>query len=267
MSDVQNIKEQTLALYKSLPQDKQLRKSRIDIRDQIIALNYKFFNYIATTTYVTDPYVTFEDKYDSAVLHFCECWWQYLWEGDESHRGYRTDISFAVFFRPRLQEMLRRELNIVKYSVRRSLCMKVGKLLDKSWTLVCYEDLADSRVKLPEDERKALMAIFGATYNADMENVSLVTASTLSVESRFEDITYEYDDIEHLLITEMVEREHRLTESMLKQMSVMYTIPIEVLKYKLPIAESMLYEQLHEEMELKSNWRHNDFNSANDCSE
>ena len=37
------IKEETLRLYRSLPQDEEERKKRIDVRDRVIELNYSFF--------------------------------------------------------------------------------------------------------------------------------------------------------------------------------------------------------------------------------
>ena len=106
-----SVKEQTLALYAELPQDKILRQKRTDIRDKIIELNYSFFGYVATHTYINNTSVTYEDKFQSALLHFCECWWWYKWKGDETHKGYRQDLSFAVFFKPRVGEMIERELN------------------------------------------------------------------------------------------------------------------------------------------------------------
>ena len=41
------IKQRTLELYAMLPEDEEERKSRLDIRDEIIDLNYKFFGYVS----------------------------------------------------------------------------------------------------------------------------------------------------------------------------------------------------------------------------
>ena len=42
-----------------------------------------------------------------------------LWENKDWMlvKTYRTDLSFTVFFKPRLSECVRRELNIIKYSL------------------------------------------------------------------------------------------------------------------------------------------------------
>ena len=59
-----------------------------------------------------------------------------------------------MFFRPRVSEMIERELNEVKYSIRRSLCMEAGAQLGKHWAKVTYDDL--SHVKLPVDKMNSL---------------------------------------------------------------------------------------------------------------
>ena len=111
-----SVKQKTRELYLSLPDELTARKARLDIRDQSIELNYTFFGYVASHTYIENNSITYEDKFQSALAHFCEIWWKYLWVGDETHRGYRQDLSFAVFFKPRIGEMIERELNEVKYS-------------------------------------------------------------------------------------------------------------------------------------------------------
>lgn len=47
-----SIKEKTLALYALLPEDEEGRKARTDIRDKIIELNYAFFGYVASHTFI-----------------------------------------------------------------------------------------------------------------------------------------------------------------------------------------------------------------------
>ena len=149
-----SVKQQTLELYDSLPQDKEERIKRLDVRDKVIELNYSFFGYVATTTFINNNFISYEDKFQSVVCHFCECWWWYKWA-----ERYRTDLSFAVFFKPRLGEMLERELNEVKYSLRRALCMKVGEQLGKHWGKVKYDDL--KHVSLPPDEMNSVKAVVG----------------------------------------------------------------------------------------------------------
>ena len=48
------IKRKTIELYDSLPQNKQERMNRTDVRDQIIELNYAFFGYVATHTFINN---------------------------------------------------------------------------------------------------------------------------------------------------------------------------------------------------------------------
>lgn len=252
MSTARNseIKQKTLELYDSLSQDLDTRKKQIDIRDQIIELNYSFFGYIASTKFINNSSISYEDKLQSALLHFCECWWMYRWNGDETHRGYRSDLSFAVFFKLRVEEMMERELNEVKYSIRRSLCMEVGQQLGKHWGQVKYEDL--SKVNLPPDKMNSLKAIFGTLYMADLESHEMfIPSPTYHIENEFERLSDKYDTVEELLIHDMIYLEEKLTDKKLKEMSEMYQIEFKVLKEALPRAERILYERLHKSLDMQ----------------
>ncbi len=244
------VKMRTLEIYESMPQQKELRKKCLKERDEIIELNYPFFGYIATKTFINNSMVTYEDKLQSALMHFCECFWWYKWKGDETHKGYRQDLAFTVFFKPRIAEMIERELNEVKYSIRRSLCMEVGEMIGKHWGKVTYEDLSDPRVNLPADKMTSLKAIFGVLYTANVEDHMLyIAAPSDGPESTL--VTDKYDSIEELLIQEMIGLEEKLTERHLKNMSEIYDIPINLLRQKLPIAESILYRRLKKQEELR----------------
>lgn len=245
------IKQRTLEIYDSMPQDKELRKQCLKERDEIIELNYAFFGYVATKTFINSTIATYEDKLQSALMHFCECFWWYKWLGDETHKGYRTDLSFTVFFKPRIGEMIERELNEVKYSVRRSLCMEVGAMIGKHWGKVTYEDLSDPRVKLSPDKMTSLKAIFGVLYTANLEDHMLYIEAP-DTKDGSELITDKYDEIEELLIQEMIREETKLSEKQLKNMSEVYDVPISILKDKLPQAEAMLYNRLKKQAELRS---------------
>ena len=236
--------------------------ARTDIRDQIIELNYTFFGFIATHTFVNNSSVSYEDKFQSACTHFCEIWWQYLWQGDEDHRGYRQDLSFSVFFKPRIQEMVGRELNTVKYSIRRSLCMEVGKMIGKHWGKVTYEDLSDSRIQLPPDKMASLKAIFGTLCPADIEDVITFTEVQSTPDSIDTLITDDYDSMEELLVQEMLETEEKITDDKLTEMSKIYQIPFQELKDALPIAEQMLYEKLINNLDMYHDGDLDDFQPA-----
>lgn len=238
-----SVKEETLRLYDSLPQEKNARMARIDVRDQIIKLNYTFFGFIAKDTFINNTSVEYLDKFQSALVHFCECWWWYRWEGDENHKGYRKDVSFTSFFKLRVAEMIERELNEVKYSLRRTLCMKAGAQLGKHWGQVRYEDL--SKVDLPADEMTSLKAIFGSIYWADLSEHELyMPAPDEGRTDVSKYLTDEYDDLEGLLIQEMVSREARLTDVDLYQIADLYGVSFAELKKTLPHAMDELYKRL-----------------------
>lgn len=239
------IKEETLRLYDSLPQEAELRKQRTDVRDRVIELNYTFFGYVASHTYVNNPYISYEDKLQSALLHFCECWWWYKYAAK-----YRTDLSFATFFKPRLSEMIDRELTEVKYSVYRPLKMEVGDQLGKHWSKVRYEDLSDPRVHLSADKMNSLKAIFGSLYFADLGEYEPFLSGDTDAYSEIEKLDDKYNTVEELLVHEMIDRESKITDSMLLQVSDIYGIRYDILKEKLPAAEQMLYKMCHDAIDI-----------------
>ena len=251
LSNIDFIKNRTIEIYNGLPQNREQRMKCLVERDEIISLNYKFFGYIASKKFISNPFVTYEDKFQSAVLHFCECWWKYKWQGDDTHRGYRQDLAFSVFFKPRITEMMERELDEVKYSIRRSLCMEVGQQLGKHWAKVTYEDLLDPRVKLPDDKMDALKAIFGAPYRVDFSEYEQYIEAIDDIDSDFENLSLEYDSVKDLLIHDMIELECKLTPKILKQMSEMYGIPLQTLNQYLPDAEEELRQRLVKAIELR----------------
>lgn len=242
-----DVKARTLELYDQLPQEEEARKSRLDIRDEILKLNYSFFGYIASRTYINNTSVEYADKLQSALCNFCKCWWWYKWEGH-----YRTDISFSSFYTLRIAEMIERELNDVKYSLRRSLCMKAGAQLGKHWGQVKYEDL--SKIQLDPEDMTSLKAIFGAVYWADLSEHELYMPAPDSCRadvSRY--LTNEYDDIEGLLIHEMVENESRLSDVDLYQLSELTGISFNELKAAMPRALKRLHDQLTQNLDLQEN--------------
>lgn len=246
-------KQRTQDLYAMLPDDEEGRKSRIDIRDKIIDLNYKFFGYVASHTYVNNSVVTYEDKFQSAVLHFCEIWWLYKWKGSDTKRGYRQDLSFAVFFKPRLSEMIERELVEVKYSIRRALCMEAGEQLGKHWSKVRYEDL--NQVDLPKNKMDSLKAIFGCVYTADLDQHAIYIPSADKQYITIQDVWNDhYDSIEDLLVNEMIETEEKLTPRTLKKMSTIYQIDYDELTELLPKAERKLYLLIKQNIDVQADF-------------
>ena len=245
------IKQRTRELYLSLPQNKEERMKRTDIRDEVLQLNYTFFGFIASHTFVNNTSISYEDKFQSACMHFCEIWWQYLWQGDETHQGYRQDLSFSVFFKPRIGEMIGRELNTVKYSIRRSLCMEVGKMVGKHWGKVTYEDLFDPRVQLPANKMESLKVIFSTLCPADIEDYMVFVEAPKPTNSIDSLVLDNFDSVEELLVQEMIETEEKLTDEKLVEMSEIYQIDFKILKDKLPEAEELLYKRLQENIDVK----------------
>ena len=244
LSKTQWVKERTLELYDYLPQTTlEERFTYTDIRDELIELNYTFFGYVASHTFINNTSISYEDKFQSALYHFCTMWHKYKFA-----EKYRTDLSFAVFFKPRIGECIERELNEVKYSLRRTLLMEAGEQLGKHWGQVKYEDLKN--VKLSAEKMDSLKAIFGTMYWADLETHSLFMESATP---DFSDNLYtdEYDSIEELLIHEMVTKENKLTDGDLRKMADMYCLTFEELKIALPKAEKMLYEKLQHNLHME----------------
>lgn len=239
MSDAEYRKERTLELYSYLPQTTlEERFKYTDIRDAVVELNYKFFGYLASHHYIASNYCSYEDKFQSAAMHFCEMWPKFMFAPK-----YRTDLSFAVFFKPRITECMERELQEVKYSIRRTLCMKVGEQVGKHWAQVTYEDLKN--VNLAPQELASLQAIFGALYTADLDTHSLFTEAedTAMVEGSYN--SDKYDSLVDMLKHEMVEQEKDLDDQDLLNLAMMIDVPFEKLKKLMPEARESLYNELH----------------------
>ena len=244
------IKARTQELYDMLPQTTlEERNTYTEIRDEIIELNYSFFGYVAKNQYVTDPMVTYEDKLQSALVNFCQMWAKYKFAPE-----YRTDLSFAVFFKPRLSECIRRELNTIKYSLRRTICMKAASQLNKPWGQLTKEDIP--KVHLDPREMQILEAIFSTQYDNTYEDNELSKTKNASsdfiVPYGIEGIyTEQYDDLEDLIVHEMIEQESKLDDAYLLKMSQMYGIPYCDLEKARPLGELKLKQQLEEFINIK----------------
>lgn len=175
--------------------------------------------------------------------------------------SYRTDLSFSVFFKPRLQECVRRELNTVKYSLRREICMKAAAQLGKHWGQVTKEDIP--KVKLPPQEMETLVAIFCTQYDNpygdDISGASVIRAASAQsseTSSYWLDNIYneEYDKLEDLIVHEMIEQECKLDDAYLLKMAQMYGIPFADLKKAQPIGEAKLKRQLEETLYIKDSF-------------
>lgn len=248
MSKADWIKYRTLELYDYLPQTTlEERATYIDIRDEIIELNYTFFGFVASHTFINNSSISYEDKFQSALCHFCTMWHKYKFAAK-----YRTDLSFAVFFKPRIGECIERELNEVKYSLRRSLCMEAGEQLGKHWGQVKYEDLRD--VKLAPDKMQSLQAMFGSMYIADLETHALFIESKADLSQDLKYYSDNYDSLVDMLIHEMVVEEKRLDDKHLLDMSMMHDIPYDTLKNILPLAEAKLHQELEDSIAIKEDF-------------
>lgn len=230
------VKQRTLELYESLPMEEEARKAQIEVRDEIIELNYKFFGYVATSTFVEG--VLYEDKLQTALMAFLGMWWKYKYAPK-----YRTDLSFAVFFKPRLSEEIKRYLNTYSYSQKRALCLKAAHQLSKPWTTISYEDL--TQVDLPEEELTALKIILGTKHPQDISDIEEFTDTHVTPVHGVEKyVSAKYNDLEELLIQEMILQESTLDSKYLQHLSDMYGIPYLELKQALPKALEKLHKRL-----------------------
>lgn len=246
LSDNEWRKQRTLELYSYLPQTSlEDRFKYVDIRDEVIFLNYKFFGYVASTSYVKSCNVSYEDKLQSALSNFCTMWHKYMYA-----ERYRTDLAFSVFFKPRLSECIYRELRTVKHTTNRTLKMKAAEQLGIHYSKLHYEDLA--KVDLPEKDMEAIKAIFNADDEVAMETAELFLPATGDVAVYDDDLyTDEYDDIEHVIMNEMVEKERMLTVADLMEISDTLGLDIKELEKAQPKAEQMLYNELRSAVDCK----------------
>ena len=155
-----------------------------------------------------------------------------------------------MFFKPRIGEMIERELNEVKYSIRRSLCMEAGEQLGKHWGQVKYDDLKE--VNLPPDKMNSLKAIFGSMYIADLETHSLFLPSQEKIPSVLDELNDNYDSLQDLLIHEMIDAERRLTDNDLRNIAEMYSLDFDKLRKELREAEARLHRLLTDHLDLSS---------------
>jgi hypothetical protein len=235
-NDKDYIKQRTIELYDLLPMEEEARKKQYSIRDEIIELNYKFFGYVASSTYAENA--SYEDKFQTALMSFLGMWWKYKFAPK-----YRTDLSFAVFFKPRISEEIKRHLSTISYSQKRSLCLEAASQLGKPWTAICYDDL--SKVQLPEDDILALKAILGTQHPQDISDIEGYTdVHTSQVHGLERYVTDKFDSLEELLIQEMIDQESALNDKYLKYLSDLYSIPYIELKQTLPKAMDILHERL-----------------------
>ena len=250
MSDTAYRKLRTIELYDYLPQTSlEERRKYTDIRDAVIEMNYTFFGYIASHKFVNNSFISYEDKFQSALLHFCEMWEKYRYTPK-----YRSDLAFGVFFKPRITECMEREFDEVKYSLRRTLCMEVGNQLGKHWAKVTYEDLSDPRLKLDGEKMASLQAMFGSMYVADLETHAMfIQAEDVPLDAS-ELYTDNYNDLTGLLIHEMIERERILTDKDLKEIADTLTIPVEKLEGLMEKAKKQLHKKLTDRIEIQDSF-------------
>lgn len=241
-------KLRTIELYDYLPQTTlEERRTFVDIRDAIIEMNYTFFGYIASHKFVNNNFISYEDKFQSALSHFCEMWEKYRFITTK----YKTNVAFGVFFKPRITECMERELDEVKYSLRRTLCMEVGDQIGKHWGKVTYEDLTDPRVKLSGEKMDSLKAMFGSMYTADLETHAMFIQTNDNPVDSSDLYTDEYDSLTDLLIHEMVEQERCLTDKDLQKLSDLLDVPVEKLAGLLEEAKEQLHTKLIERISIQ----------------
>jgi hypothetical protein len=270
MSKSEWVKQRTLELYEMLPMTSlEDRKACTEIRDEIITLNYPFFCYVAKLLYTDNTTATYEDKLQTVLTNFCVMWPEYRFPKINKYGEYKDykNLSFTVFFRPRLIETSKRELNVIKYSLRRSICIKAANQLGKKWTELSRDDVA--KVKLPPEEMKILERVFNNQYTKDIdmpENCSVMVSHQMDIDSIETLYNENYNSTVDLIIHEMIDQESKLSDSYLLKMSKIYTIPYDELIEARPIAESKLKKQLEDSMAINESFKahNNDVNADSD---
>ena len=236
-----------MELYSYLPQTSlEDRLKYTDIRDEVVYLNYKFFGYVASHVYIKSTHVSYEDKFQSALMNFCTMWHKFKYE-----KKYRTDLSFSVFFKPRLSECVYRELVTVKHTVNRGLKMEAASQLGIHYSKLTYDDL--SKVSMRPDRMAALKAVFHADYEEDLDTAAIFVPDTYSDVSTYEQDLYsdKYNDVEHVIMNEMIEKEKMLTLDDLFELSDVTGIDVSDLKQAQPKAEKLLYDELTSIVEVQ----------------
>ena len=249
LSDAEWRKERTLELYSYLPQTSlEDRFKYTDIRDEVIFLNYNYFGYIASHVYIKTVHVSYEDKFQSALTNFCTMWHKFQYA-----KKYRTDLSFSVFFKPRLSECVYRELITVKHTINRSLKTEAADQLGKHYTKLTYDDL--SKVNMDPEKMAALKAVFHADYEEDMETASIFIPAPGDTASVDEELYSDnYNDIEHVIMSEMMDKERMLTIDDVLELSDTLGIPVRDIERAQPKAEKMLYNELQDMIAYKSSF-------------
>lgn len=234
MTKKQYIKTRTLELYDSLPQEYEERIKHTEVRDECIDLNMSLWRYIAKNKFVNNHFIDMEDKIQSVIMYYCQSWWWYKWEGH-----YRTDLGFATFYVPRISEMIGREFDEVKYSVRRRLCMVVAKQLDKKWSDVRYEDI--DQANLPHKTEQELRTTFGTLYPCSLdEYAELYNPANECVEFDLVNDKYDSHEINEIIIQELLYRERPLNTRDIQNMSEVYGVDY----YELTASYAAAYEEL-----------------------
>ena len=236
------IKARTNELYDSLPLEEEARKSCTDVRNEVVRLNYEFFKFVASRTFPVGKHFDFDDKVQSGILYFCNnIWHQYRWEGHT-----RMDLCFSTYFYPRVSKGLYQDLSEVKYTPKRTVTSKIAKQLGKPWSEVRKEDLANPALNISPSDRKFAETLFELPNMKSLDDVSVYISDSTSSISISDQITYEYDSIEELLVQEMIRLEKKLSNAHLQRLSEMLCLDIDELILARPVAESILLERLRE---------------------
>ena len=246
---MQSYVEKTLELYNKLPQNKDDRMNMLDVRDKIIELNYPFFYYIAIHTYIKNTAVEYEDKLQSCLCHFCNIWWWYKWDGtgDPKCKGYRQNLAFSSFFKPRLSAYIRNELQEVPYTTRRTTLMKIGKILNKKWTQVTLEDL--NNIKIDPIDMNIARMVLDPNYRVSYDYHLSVFAPHQVDTSYAIDNPDDYDSLEELLIHETIEKEDKLNTREIKNLANLLGLDSNTLLDLYPKALDMLVARLERKIE------------------
>jgi len=233
------IKKRTLELYSQLPIDcEEGRKSRIDIRDELVIMHDRFIHKMAQNTYLDNNKYTYEDIYQQTRLEFIEIWWWFKYPPK-----YKSTVGFTSYFYQRIIERTIRALSELSYSMCRSTFIKCADLLGlPHWNKLKPEML--SQIEGHYELVQLCLRLMNNRYRLPIEEHQELKNDVISSTNKL--LTYLNDpsDERRLLISEMIYRESSLSEKELDEISEMYSIPLSDLLPHLELAKIELYNIL-----------------------
>jgi len=235
----------TIEIYDMLPTHcEELRKSRIDLRDELFEMHTGFFHWVTRRTFLDHNRYGYEDIFQEIQLQFISIWWWWRYPPKN-----KTPAAFSSFFLPRLKENAERSLNELSYSMYRSTLMKCAELLG----LARWQDVKPEHMKYIKGETETVqlaMRMFNRNFYTAPEdhlNIRSMDSGAQGIITRYCDSP---NDLTSLLISEMIYRESKLTPKEVATIADIYSIDEALLLNVLDDARKELYKRLKESADV-----------------